>query len=78
MAIESMSYAASELMVQIIKPLCFSEDGQFHENIRMTEVTKRFFENNYEVFLEFMDNYNKLINKIMTNFSSALTDCVNV
>jgi hypothetical protein len=78
MAIENMSYAASELMVEIIKPLCFSERGCLNDDSRMTEVTKQFFERNLEIFLDFMDNYNKLINKIMTNYTSALTDCVNV
>lgn len=78
MSIENMCYTSSELMVQIIKPLCFNENSSMTENSKMTEVTKIFFETNQKAFSEFMDNFNKLINKIMTNYTSALTDCVNV
>jgi hypothetical protein len=78
MADEERCYIASKLMGMIIKPLCFNENNVHNEKSRITEVTKKFFESNNQIFLEFMDNFNKLMNKIMTSYTTALTDCASV
>jgi hypothetical protein len=72
------SYIASKLICMIIKPLCFNESNLPNEKSRITQVTKQFFESNNKILLGFIDIYNELINKIMTYYTTELTDYVNV
>lgn len=78
MAIENMCHYASEIMVKIIKPSCFGQNLENFEKMALINVTKKFFENNVDTFHEFMDNYNKLINKVMTDYTLSLTEAANV
>lgn len=69
-----MSHYASQNMVKLIKPSCFGEKNATEARINLILVVKKFFEDNLDVFHEFMDNYNKLLNKIMTDYTVSLTE----
>lgn len=74
MGIDSMCRLASDILVRIFKPNCFGEASENIEKEALINVTKQFFEKHPIVFHEFMDNYNKIINKIMTDYTVALAD----
>lgn len=77
MSVEGMYDKASDMIVKIIKPICFGEKTEKVEKMKLIEVTKKFFEDNNNVFLEFMDNYNKLINQAMTDYTISLTEAAH-
>jgi hypothetical protein len=81
MANEMMCHYASENVVKIIRPICFGEkdkkmklNSDKTEKVVLVDVVKKFFEDNVEVFHEFMDNYFKLLNKVMTDYTMSLNE----
>lgn len=74
MTIDSMCHIASENMVKIIKSSCFGEKRESAGKDTLIKVVQKFFATNSEVFYEFMDNYYKLLNKIMTDYTMAMTE----
>jgi hypothetical protein len=74
MSSESLSHVACEIIVKIIKPMCFGTNFINFEKGALVNVTKKFFEYNPQAFQEFMTNYSKFINKVMTDFSIDLND----
>jgi hypothetical protein len=77
MSIESLCHISCEIMVKIIKPICFGNQNYINEKENLLNITKNFFENNIDSFHEFMDNYTKLINKVMTEYTITLNECSN-
>jgi hypothetical protein len=77
MSIETLSHIACEIMVKLIKPMCFGHQSNLYEKGKLVEVTKQFFEHDIKTFHEFMDNYSKLINKVMTEYTISLNECTN-
>jgi hypothetical protein len=77
MSIENLCHIACEIMVKIIKPICFGEVKNFYEKNKLVEVTKKFFESDVKTFHEFMQNYSKLINKVMTDYTIVLNEAAN-
>jgi hypothetical protein len=78
MSIESISHHACDIMVKIVKPICFGQTNVIKGKKRLVEITKKFFENNLQTFSDFMNNYTKLINKIMTEYTLVLNDAAKV
>jgi hypothetical protein len=78
MTIESLSHIACEIMVKIVKPICFGPMSGQYEKTDLVIVAQKFFENNISTFHDFMDNYTKLINKIMTDYTIVLNEAANV
>jgi hypothetical protein len=78
MALDGFFSMSSSLMIKIVFPACFSEHEKNNERSNLIKVTKYFFENNPNVFQEFMENFNKLVNKVMTLYTSSRTDTFNV
>jgi hypothetical protein len=64
-------------MVKIIKPICFGELNSLYEKNKLVDVTKKFFEGDIKTFHEFMQNYSKLINKVMTDYTVVLNESAN-
>jgi hypothetical protein len=77
MSIESLCHISCEIMVKIIKPMCFGNANGGLEAGRLVEVTQKFFETNLNTFHEFMDNYMNLINKVMTEYTITLNESAN-
>jgi len=69
---DTYCHLASENMVKIIKPSCFGQNFK-NKKGQLIKVVKMFFDNNIQVFHEFMDNYYKLLNKVMTDYTMSLT-----
>jgi hypothetical protein len=78
MTIESLSHIACEIMVKIVKPICYGPLSGQYEKTDLVKVAQKFFENNISTFHDFMDNYTKLINKIMTDYTIVLNEAANV
>jgi hypothetical protein len=78
MALEGFCSMSSSLMVKIVSPACFGNQQNNGGRNTLIKVTKAFFETHPNTFNEFMENFNKIINKIMTAYTSALTDTFNV
>jgi hypothetical protein len=78
MTIESLSHIACEIMVKIVKPICFGPTDIQYEKTDLVNVSQKFFENNISTFHDFMDNYTKLINKIMTDYTIVLNEAATV
>lgn len=79
MSIESLSHVSCDIIVKIIKPICFGQtDQNVEKSTRLVNVTKQFFEGNVDTFHEFMDNYIKLINKVMTEYTMSLSEAKQV
>jgi hypothetical protein len=78
MSLEGFCHLSSSLMTKIISPACFGARGKSSDGSTLIKVTKLFFENNPTIFNEFMDNYNKIMNKAMTSYTSSHTDSYNV
>jgi len=74
MSIESLFHIACEIIVRIVKPCCFGERESMTAR-KGSFLLKKFFEENSESFLDFMDNYTKLINKVMTEYTIILHEC---
>jgi hypothetical protein len=78
MGVDNLCNHACEILVKIFKPSSFGRKTSGLEKGILIDLTKEFFENNPTVFQEFMDNYNKMINKIMTEYTVALSDASKV
>jgi hypothetical protein len=78
MALEGYCSMTSSLMVKIVSPACFGSNKNNDERNTLIKVTKTFFETHPTMFNEFMENFNKNINKVMTIYTGALTDSTNV
>lgn len=78
MSVESYSHITCDILVKIIKPICFGQSQISDRFSGLIKATKTFFEKNEKVFLEFMDNYTKLVNKLMTEYSMSLSDSIQV
>ena len=76
MSMESLFHIACEIIVKIVKPSCFGEE-QSITGQKGSILLSQFFENNLGSLQEFMDNYTKLINKVMTEYTIALNECNN-
>ena len=75
MSIESLCHISCEIMVKIVKPICFGNTNFDIEKVNLVKIAKRFFENNTKSFHEFMDNYSNLINRVMTEYAIELNEC---
>jgi hypothetical protein len=78
MSFESLYHIACEIMVKIVKPICFGPSSNQFEKLDLVNVAQKFFENNISTFNDFMDNYTKLMNKIMTDYTIVLNEAANV
>jgi hypothetical protein len=73
---ESLFHIACEIIVKIVKPSCFGEK-QSISGKKGSIILSQFFEKNLGSLQEFMDNYTKLINKVMTEYTISLNECNN-
>ncbi len=67
-----------EIIIKIIKPLCFGPKGITEDKNSFFNVAQKFFHENKNSFLEFMDSYTKIMNKAMTEYTVALNDAEQV
>jgi hypothetical protein len=78
MTLESLSHIACDIMVKIVKPICFGPANALYEKKDLVNVAQKFFSTNVTTFHDFMDNYTKLINKVMTDYTIVLNEANNV
>jgi hypothetical protein len=78
MSSDQYCLTSCEIIIKIIKPLCFGPKGFIGEKNSFFNVAKKFFEENKKSFLDFMDSYTKIMNRAMTDYSVALNEAENV
>jgi len=67
-----------EIIIKIIKPLCFGPLGIPEEKNSFFNVVQKFFEENKSLFLDFMDSYCKIMNSAMTDYTVVLNEAEQV
>jgi hypothetical protein len=78
MSTELYCLTSCEIIIKIIKPLCFGPKGVSDEKNSFFNVAQKFFEENKSSFLDFMDSYTKIMNKAMTEYIVALNEAEQV
>ena len=78
MSLDLYSLTSCEIIVKIIKPLCFGPKGMIGEKNTFFNVAQKFFEENKNSFYDFMDNYTKIMNKAMTDYTVCLNEAEQV
>lgn len=77
MSNENYCLTSCEIIIKIIRPVCFGPHFSTEKNPFFNVATK-FFENNKTTFLDFMDSFTKIMNRAMTEYSSGLSDADSV
>lgn len=78
MSTEMYCLTSCEIIIKIIKPLCFGPHCTSGEKNTFFNVTQKFFETNKNSFMEFMDSYTKIMNRSMTDYTVAVTEAEQV
>jgi hypothetical protein len=78
MSNENYCLTSCEIIIKIIKPVCFGPNGFSVDKNPFFNLAQKFFETNRTSFLEFMDSYSKIINKAMTEYTLNLNDAETV
>lgn len=75
MTVEATCHSASDILVKLFKPFCFGEaTTKFEQKDTILNVTSDFFKSHPKIFTDFMDSYNKMMNKIMTDYIMSLAE----
>jgi len=73
---ESLSTNSSEILLKMIRSSGFGDKGDYTYNF--VAIIKKIFSSNKTLFVEFMDNYNKFLNGLISDFSINLRDITTV
>lgn len=69
---DSRSLYASKILLKIITPICFGHEKQSKRNLILLNV-KKYFVNHFSLFNDFLINYSKFANQIMTDYTIHLS-----
>jgi len=67
-----------EIIIKIIKPLCFKPKDTSEDKNSFFNVAQKFFEENKNSYLDFMDSYTKIMNRAMTEYTVAVNESEHV
>jgi len=70
---DALSHYACRVLLKIIAPICFGKENEGN-NQKLINKIQKYFSGNQEILKDFLKNYSKFINQIMTEYTINLSN----
>ena len=70
---DALSHYACRVLLKIIAPICFGKENESN-NKKLVSKIQKYFSGNQEILNDFLKNYSKFINQVMTEYTINLSN----